>query len=146
MAAEDTPFEAVENTGLRQLQFHFDAVGARRDSDASVECRVKRAHCGRRAINRHQLPIERLIAARAELHQPIRRNREAGARFDECGFIPDGLADKNLHRLFEAQMPAQLAEHLGQHAVGDGFGVDEHAVAVEEYGVEREIGHRAGYG
>jgi hypothetical protein len=41
-------------------------------------------------------------------------------------------------------LPAQFAEHLGQHAVGDGFGVDEHAVAVEEYGVEGEIGHRAG--
>ena len=72
------------------------------------------------------------------------RDREAGARFDQRGFVLDGLADENAHRLFDAQVPAQLAEHLGEHAVGDGFGVDEHAVAVEEYGVEGKIGHRAG--
>jgi hypothetical protein len=41
-------------------------------------------------------------------------------------------------------MPVKLVEHVGEHAVRDGFGIDEHAVAIEEYGAERKIGHRKG--
>ena len=40
------------------------------------------------------------------------------------------------HAFAGRELPAQLFQHLAQHAVGDGFAVDQHAVAVEQHGVK----------
>src|SRR5690606_884554 len=88
--------------------------------------------------------LERDVASRPELRQPFRRERKAGMGFDARSLVLDGLAHEDAHGLVQGQLPAKLAKHFGQHRAGDGLGVDEHAVAVEQDSIERKRGHRYG--
>lgn len=93
--------------------------------------------------NGQEVALERFVAAGPEGLEPVFGDPDAGLRFDERGFVLHGLAGEGVHRLFGGEVPAEFAEHLGEHAVGDGFGIDEDAVAVEKDGVEGKWGHCA---
>ncbi|MNT24514.1 hypothetical protein D3C72_1599900 [compost metagenome] len=123
------------------MQFHLAPVGARRHGDAAVQRGVQRAHGIGRAWDLSQIAVQRLVAALAELVEPIRRDRGAGARLDQRQFVLDRLSGKNIHRLRMRDAPTQFVEHLGQHSAGDGFGVDQDAVAIEKHGVKGKISH-----
>jgi hypothetical protein len=88
---------------------------------------------GRGSIgNGPQVALEGLVAAPPECLQPLFGDPDAGLGFDERGFVLHRLAGEGVHRLFGGEMPAEFAEHFGEDAVGDGFGIHEDAVAVEE--------------
>ena len=73
------------------------------------------------------------IAAGVELGHPGIGERLAGVRFNASGFAAHGFADEDLHAVLRADGPARFVEHGAQHAVGDGFAVYQHAIAVEQY-------------
>jgi hypothetical protein len=146
VAAEDPLAKAVGNADLGQLQLHLAAVRARGHGDAAVQGHVQGPHRVRRAGDLDQVAVQRGIAALAELIEPIRRDRGARARFDQRQFVPDGLAREDLHGFRMRDAPAQLIEHVGQHAAGDGFGIDQDAVAVEQHGIEGKISHCSNVG
>lgn len=83
VAAEDTLAETVGDADLCQLQFDLAAVGAGGHRDTAGQRPVQAAHRVRRAGNLAQFPIERGIAALAELREPFRRQVHAGARLDQ---------------------------------------------------------------
>ncbi|MNT25061.1 hypothetical protein D3C72_1605660 [compost metagenome] len=99
------------------------------------------AHGVRRAGDFKQVAVQRIVAALAELVEPVLRDRGAGARLDQGQLVLDRLSGENLHGLRVRDGPAQFVEHVGQHAAGDGFGIDQDAVAVEQHGVKGKISH-----
>ncbi|MNT49493.1 hypothetical protein D3C72_1863500 [compost metagenome] len=141
MAAEDAALEAVEQADLGQLQLDLVAVGPRSAGDAALEPRMDLADGGGRMGNGDEVAVQRLVAAGAEAAQPVVGDLEAGLGLDERRFVLHGLAGEDVHRFLGRELPAELAEHVGKHAVGDGFGIDEHAVAIEENGGKGERGH-----
>jgi hypothetical protein len=91
--------------------------------------------------NGNEVALQRLIAAGPEALEPVVGDPDAGLRLDERSLVLHRLAGEGVHRFLGRDVPAELAEHFGEHAVGDGLGVDEHAVAVEENGGKRKGGH-----
>ncbi len=136
VAAEDPACEAVQDTDLLELQLDLarsaPEAQAMRPSSAACSARTAWAALGMASRSRSSASLR----AAAEAVQPLGRDREAGPGLDQRGFVLDRLAGEDPHRFLGADRLAELAEHLGEHAVGDGFGVDQDAVAVEQDGVE----------
>ena len=84
-----------------------------------------------------QLALQQRVALGAELNHPFLGEGLAGAFFDQRLLILDGIAEKCLHTFGLGQGPATGVQHAVQHAVGEGLGVHQHTVAVEQDGVKR---------
>ncbi len=84
--------------------------------------------------------FQQRIAAREEGGQPAGRQRRAAHRGNRIQLFADGLAEEAPGGVLQADVDAELIEHLPDQPVDEGFAVDQHAVAIEQDGVEAAAG------
>ncbi|KAG0924201.1 hypothetical protein G6F32_014006 [Rhizopus arrhizus] len=100
-----------------------------------------RAHRLRRTLDGLQVTLQRDVALQAEFLQPFLGERLAGAFLDQAGQMGHRLAEEDFTRLCRGQRPATLGQHFGEHAGHQRLGIDQHAVTVEQHGIEGKTGH-----
>jgi len=140
MPAEHAPVEIRQQPDLGQLHLHLEAVRARGAGDAPTHPEMGCRDGPVGAVDGGQLLAQGLVAAFVERGQPVVGQRPAGARRDQGALVTHRLADKGGHALGQRHRPAGFLEHVAQHAVDDGFAVDQHAVAVEQDGFKVHSG------
>ncbi|MDT4838276.1 hypothetical protein FQZ97_720300 [compost metagenome] len=141
--AEDALAEVRGHAGHFDLHHHLGLVSAGGACDAAGGVRVRGHDGAQRARHGLQFGAQALVAPRVEGAHPVVGERLAGFGLDARAFVAHGLADEDLHALGLAQGPAGFVEHLAQHAVGDGFAVDQHAVAIEQDRLEHRTHFRS---
>lgn len=134
VAAEDVRVEQGQQAHLVQLHQHLGLVRAAGHGDLAAQQSVALAHGGHRAGDGVQMGVQPLVTQGIEGRHPGIGERLAGFALDAGGFAAHGLADEDTLALFGADRPACGVEHVAQCAQGDGFAIDEHAVAVEQDG------------
>lgn len=92
--------------------------------------------------NRLQFKLQAGVAPGVKLGHPGIGQGPPGVGFDQSGLAAHGAAQKKAHALMQAQRPTGFVEHGAQHAVGDGFAIDQHAVAIEQQGVKFQGRHK----
>ena len=140
VAAENAPGKVRREADFFYLQLDLDTVGTRGTGNLPAERGVYRLHGGVDVGDGLQLALQQRVALGAELLHPFLGEGLAGALFDQVLLILDSVAEKCLHTFGLGQGPATGVQHAVQHAVGEGLGVHQHTVAVEQDGVKRN-GH-----
>src|SRR5690606_5054543 len=83
-----------------------------------------------------QLRTQARVAPRVESLQPVLGPGLARHLLDQRALVAHGAADEEALAVLGRDGPARFVQRLAQRAVGDGLAVDEHAVAVEQDGLE----------
>jgi len=136
VAAEDTVLEIRSHARHLDLHHHLGLVGPRRAGNPTRRVAVGRPHRPQRAVHGTQLGAQALVATGVESPHPVFRERSTGLGLDPRALIAHGLANEDALAFGLIQRPTRLVEHLSQHPVGDGFAVDQHAVAIEQHRIE----------
>jgi hypothetical protein len=136
-AAEHLAGEDLIQADLVQLQLHLAEVGPAGAGDHAAHQGVDLVDRGHGARDRLQGGGQGLVAAAAELEQPVIGDHEAGVGGDDGGLVAQRPADEQPETVGLADLPAELVEHRPENAVRDALRIHQDPVAVEQDSVER---------
>ena len=131
MAAEDKALKVRHKPAFFQLQLHLETVGAGCAGDPAGVLGMYLRNGGQGLVNRLQTADQALVAPLAKDVHPGLGQGLAGVRLDELALVMHRLTNKMRHALGQCQPPAGLFEHVAQDPVGDGFAVNQHAIAIK---------------
>ena len=136
MAAEDALFKIAQQPKLGQHHLHLESVGAGGTGNAATVPGMDTVYRISHMRNGSEVARQRSVTPGTKAGQPGFGHRRAGFLLDQRRLIADRFADKLQHAFIYREPPTALGQHLAQHAIGEGFAVGQHAVAVKQHGVK----------